>query len=118
MPTVQSLIERLVLLTLLLGALPACSSFAPEEPPVPDSTLVDVLVEMHLAEARRQLHGPIPPAMRDSILAHYGLDSTRLQATMDHYSKHPATYKQLYGMVLDSLKARDPASRTPYRGNR
>ena len=116
MATLKSLIARLMLLAVLLGALPGCSSFAPEEPPVPDSTLVQVLVEMHLAEARRQLHGPIPPAMRDSILAHYGLDSTRMNAAMNHYSKHPAMYEELYGIVLDSLRTHD-ASSSSYRSN-
>jgi len=99
----------------LCVALVGCSSFAPEEPPVPDSTLVQVLVEMHLAEARRQVHGPIPPALRDSILMQHGLDNTRLDAAMDFYSARPVAYEALYDIVLDSLKERDPASSPSYR---
>ena len=92
-----------VLAGCLLLLLSACSSFSPEEPPIADSTLVDVLAEMHLAGARVEVGYEVPPGMRDSILVHFGLDSTRFREAMLYYAERPEDYLTLYDHVLDRL---------------
>lgn len=83
--------------------LPACSVLTSDEPPVADSTLVDVLIELHLAEARAELgYGP-PPSVRDSIFAHYGLDEATFQEAITYYLDHPDAYAELYDAVLAQI---------------
>ena len=97
--------------TLLLAAsltvLPACSTLTGEEPPATDSTLVEVLVELNLAKARAEASGlpEPPPALRDSIFAHYGLSASDFQTAMDAYARHPNAYAELYTAVLDRIEA-------------
>ena len=93
-----------LLLCLVLG-LSACSAFTPESPPISDSVMVEVLAELHLADARAQLRFDSPPAPRDSILATYGLDTTSFNETMRYYYDHPAEYVILYTALLDRLNS-------------
>lgn len=103
-----------MLAALLSGLLVSgCSSFSPEEPPIPDSTFVRVLTEFHLASARAQTDQDSLPGVRDSILARYGVDETHLQAAIDYYSERPAAYESLYDAVLDSLSAYESELRRP-----
>ena len=97
-----------VLALAVLLSLSACSSSTAEAPTVPDSMLVDVLVGLHLAEARAQLQGAqfqgeVPENMRDSILARYHLDADRFAAIMEYYVAHPDSYATLYRNVLNRL---------------
>lgn len=95
----------LLVLTLLLSPL-ACSPFTAEEPPVADSTLVEVLIELHLAQARTEAEeAPLPPAARDSIFARHEVDVDRFHAAMDYYARHPDAYLTLYDRVLNRLSA-------------
>jgi len=88
-------------------ALPACSSFSSGRPPIPDSTLTDVLVEMHLVNSRLQLDvdtltvRPFP----DSVLAKYGVDRPQLEETLRYYSRRPGAFSSLYEGVIDTLNA-------------
>ena len=68
--------------TLLFLLLPACGVLPSEVPPIKDETLIEVLVELHLLEARFEVHEDLPPSLRDSVLARYGVDSTALDATL------------------------------------
>lgn len=92
---------------MLLGLfiLVGCSSFSKEAPPVPDSTFSRVLMEMHLREARATREPPLPPGIRDSILARYDLQPDEYEATLEHYSRHPQAFEDLYQKVIDSLRA-------------
>ena len=99
--------SRLAGYALLAGllTLPACSAFISEEPPVSDSTMVEVLIELHLTNARLELQYDLPPAIRDSILFKYGLDAQRFAAIMAYYADHPEAYSALYTTMLDRISA-------------
>lgn len=90
---------------LLLGllVLPACSAFTSDEPPLSDSTMVEVLIELHLVNARLDLQYDLPPAVRDSILFKYGLDAQRFEDLIAYYADHPEAYAALYTTMLDRL---------------
>lgn len=67
--------------------------------------MVEVLLELHLAAARQQIHGDVVPAARDEIFQRHGLDATRFDATMAFYVEHPEVYLEVYNAVLDRLSA-------------
>ncbi len=90
---------------LCLFLLPGCSRFSDDTPPVPDSTFTRVLMEMHLMEARSTLEPPLPPGLRDSILARYDLQPEEYEATLEHYSRNPQAFETLYQKVIDSLRS-------------
>lgn len=96
-----------VLLSMLLsGSLLACSSFNPDEPPLPDSTMVEVLTELHLAKARASTYGDtLFTAQRDSILRHYGVSDVRFDEALRYYSERPSEYLPIHRTVEDSLEA-------------
>ena len=94
---------RRMLALLLLGGGVGCSTPVSTEPPIPDSTLVDVLVDLHVLEARDETLGDVPPALFDSVLTRHGLDSTRYNASLRYYSRHPEAYRDLYDDVIDRL---------------
>lgn len=86
--------------------LPACSSFSSDAPPVSDSTLVRVLVELQLVQAREELlPNSVPAGLRDSILTRYGLDETRFDEVRQYYIEHPDEYVEIYNRVLDQLSS-------------
>lgn len=93
------------LLMFIAIGLSACSSLISDVPPVADSTMVNVLVELHLANARTELQSDLVPALRDSILADNGLDTLRFRTALDYYVEHPEDYLKIYSSVLDQLSA-------------
>jgi len=103
--SLASFIERNAgyLFAAVLLPLPACSSITSEEPPIADSTMVEVLIELHLADARLDLQLDRIPAVRDSILFKHGLDEPRFLQILDYYAEHPEEYTALYTTVLDRL---------------
>lgn len=124
-------LRRRFLFPPLLVLLAACGSPFTDPPPVADSTLISALAELHLAEARLDLQRqgrlgterppastrpdtasiPLPPALRDSILARHGLSYRQLRAALTYYSKHPEQYTELYSRVVDTLNAENSALR-------
>ncbi len=88
----------------------ACSVLPSDNPPVPDSTMVHVLVDLHLRKARAQItdrQPELPPAdtSRAAVLQHYGLTNERFQKAMDYYTHHPEAFSALYDDVLNRLDA-------------
>ncbi len=102
-----SLTQRLASGALVIGllALSACSAFTSDEPPISDSTMVEVLIELHLVNARLELRYDRQPAVRDSILFKYGLDAQRFQDVMAYYADHPEAYSAIYTTMLDRISA-------------
>jgi len=92
-------------LVLGLLTLSACSAFTSDEPPISDSTLVEVLIELHLVSARLELQYDHQPAARDSILFIYGLDAQRFEDIMAYYADHPEAYSAIYTTMLDRISA-------------
>lgn len=106
MRTPIHVIGGLLLCITLSSSLVACSSFSPDERPLPDSTLVDVLMEFHLAQVRTHHFGDTTfVALRDSILSHYDIPEAQLEEALRYYSRHPSAYASLHDAVRDSLEA-------------
>lgn len=72
---------------------------------IADSTMVDLLVELHLANAGIELTDRPLPVPRDSILRSYGIDSAAYSEAISYYARHPDEYSRIYGRVLDRLSA-------------
>ncbi len=89
-----------ILMAVLLSA---CSSFSTPEPPLSDSTLVEVLIDLTLTSARSDLYQDVPPGARDSVLASHGLTRDDFEAAMKYYAEHPEEYLELYTTVLNRL---------------
>lgn len=94
----------------LLLSLGACSPFLSEEAPLSDSTMVEVLIELHLARARHDIQQDLPSTLHAEILDAHGLTEQQFRETMAFYADHPTTYTEVYTRVMDRLAAeRDPA---------
>lgn len=76
-----------------------------ERRPVPDSTMVDLLIELHLSVARAEFTNEIPPDIRDSIFTAYDVDSTTYAQAITYYAEHPDEYAEIYSRVLDRLNS-------------
>ncbi len=91
---------------LLLWVLPAtwgCRYFESSPGPLPDSTLVNVLADLHVAASRAETYGEPAWDWRDSVLATYGVDSTQLKQTLLKHAEEPERFIHLYSAVLDRL---------------
>jgi hypothetical protein len=75
------------------------------EPPLADSTMVEVMIDLHLAVARAEVTQQVPAGIRDSILTTHGADSAAYARTIWHYAQNPEKYEQIYGQVLDRLNS-------------
>lgn len=91
----------LILLLVLMMA--GCSKDA--RPPIADSTMVNLLIEFHLADGRIETMDGAPPGLADSILRAYDVDSTTYHDAAAWYARHPDSYSDLYSRVLDKLTA-------------
>lgn len=72
---------------------------------VADTTLVELLVELHLANGRIEVTDQPLSIERDSIFAAYGVDSASYADAMAYHARNPDEYSRLYGQVLDRLSA-------------
>ena len=72
-------------------------------PPVADSVMVDVLIELHLAEARVEEFHEDQPTVKDSILTHYALSRETFESIMAFYKAHPDVYHKIYSEALDKM---------------
>ena len=94
---------RSLCVTLLL--LSACSNQNVTEiqPPVADSVMIQVLIELHLAEARVDLFHESQTQHRDSILTKYQITQAEFEENMAFYRENPVTFHKLYSEALDHL---------------
>lgn len=100
-----------MLLTIVLIAAVGCIGEGRSRAPIPDSTMVEVLVELHLLEARMEVAPPdsaLTGPGRDEIFRSHGVDSTRFARTVDYYAERLEAYGRLYDRVTDRLQARQP----------
>ncbi len=91
----------------LLVALPALLLAGCDEGAVgsdlPDSLLVEALVETHLAAARAERTGADADSLRAAALDRLGLDTAAVARALDAYADRPDEYAELYGRALDRL---------------
>lgn len=100
------MLRGLLLCLGLCGALTACSSFSPQEPPIADTTFIDVLTELHLAQVRADIYDDSTVvALRDSVFSHYDISQTQFERALTYYSERPSTYISIHEAVQDSLEA-------------
>ena len=97
---------RLAVLALAFLAA-GCGEDAPDDPsaddladdaPAVDSTLVDLLVDLHLADARGHDDGAAADSLRQLVYRLHATDSTRLQERLDELASEP-------GAALDLAEA-------------
>lgn len=96
---------HLLVILLALGLLGGCSPFSSDPKPLPDSTFTHLLMELHLAKARRYVDAPSPRGLRDSIFARYGVQPAAFDTTLKYYSRRPEAFKALYQPIIDTLEA-------------
>lgn len=92
---------RGLFLLLVLGATGCTHASGPDE-----AALVEVLVELHLLEARAVQFSDVPPGTRDSILAQYGLDAATLEHLLSELDDDLPRGQRIYSAVVDSLNER------------
>jgi hypothetical protein len=93
-----------VLSVLLLTLLTAgCDAEVPGEPGVSDSLMVEVLIGVHLADARAAQTGEPRDSLRAAALDALGTDTAAFGRALDYYAHHPDRYQPLYERALDRL---------------
>jgi len=98
----------------LAAGLAGCG--AGDRPPrgvLADSTLVEVLVGVHLAAARAAHTGEPAESLRVAALAHAGTDTTALREALNAYAQRPAALVAVYDRVLDRLAQADDGAVLP-----
>lgn len=87
---------------LLLVAAGGCQNGAP---PVDESTMRTVLVDLHLGQARPNAPAVDARPPPDSLLARHGLSRAQFEAAHAYYAERPSVYRDIYQEVVDSLRA-------------
>ncbi|MFT4605199.1 MAG: hypothetical protein ACI9W4_001938 [Rhodothermales bacterium] len=106
LPRLRGVILCGVLAVLLAG----CVEVTERVIVIPDSTLIVVLADLHLADARARLPDQAI-GLRDSVLVFHGLNETVFQEAIDSFGAHPEELTKMYKPVLDQLNAtRSPTS--------
>jgi hypothetical protein len=90
----------LALLALLTAG---CDAEVPSEPGVSDSLMVEVLIGVHLADARASRTGEPRDSLRATALTALGTDTAAFHRALDYYAHHPDAYQPLYDRALDRL---------------
>ena len=102
-------------LAVTLGAIAGCGGPDGDETgPAVDSTLVEVLVDLQLAEARAERDGLDPDSARALTavaLASHDVDSTGLDARLADLSRDPEAAAALAAAVTDRLTQERQSSR-------
>ena len=101
--------RRVGLLGLLLAA--ACTPREAPPPNLPDSVMVAVLVDVHLADARADRTGAPRDSLRAAALERHGLDTLAFGRAVAYFAAHPEAYLPLYDAALDRLlRAEHPSA--------
>ena len=88
--------------SILLGTT-GCGDHSRTSEGVPDSLLVDVIVEVFAATARAELDGTDSGVARQEALARFGLDTAALSQTLKVLAEDPDSAAVVYQRALDSL---------------
>ncbi len=89
---------------LLLTVFSACTT-APEElgkEPV-DSLMVEIFIDIHLANARAELGYGSDGTPLDSMIVRRGLSRKEFDHRMAFYAKHPQAYLVVQNQIMDRL---------------
>lgn len=91
-----------------------CSAcIKPEEPPanvVPKDTMVNILIDIHLTEAKLSIKPLRPDSTyliyqknKEKIYNKYRISSARFDTSFSYYSRNPTELNEIYEVVVDSL---------------
>ena len=84
-----------------------CAGCSGREAPVDgvavDSLHAEVLVDLHLADARAEVTGEPRDSLRSVALAIHQLDSLALKTILDRYAQHPEEAVALYEQAGEQL---------------
>ena len=96
-------ITTVLFAVLLLGN--ACSNqdIATFTPAVSDSVMIQLMIDMHLAEAHAEILNQPIDGLQDSILSHYQLSRKDFEANMAYYRENPDAFHKVYSEVLDKI---------------
>lgn len=83
--------------------LTACGTEHAADPGLSDSLMVEVLAEVHLADARAAQTGQRRDSLRVAALATFDLDTLDFQRALDYYAAHPDALAPIYTRALDQL---------------
>lgn len=92
----------LILLGCVVGTT-GCGGGSKDGPPIPDSLLVDVLVDVYSATARAHLESLNADSARAEAVARFGLDTADLTRTLNYFAENPDSASKFYQGALDSL---------------
>jgi hypothetical protein len=82
----------------------SCEPEAVETARVPDSVLVEVLVDLQLARATVELGlAEADDGLVDSVLEARGVQRGDFEQTLDFYADHPEDYLKVYNRVIEVL---------------
>lgn len=95
----------LVCLGLAVGLAFVLLACGRDGPPVERETFSRVLVELHLIRARSVVLDTIPPSLRDSVFARYGVEERGFEETLSYYARRPNELESIYDGVIDTLSA-------------
>ncbi|HLA63731.1 MAG TPA: hypothetical protein VK610_04845 [Rhodothermales bacterium] len=83
------------------------------EPPPPDSTLVAVLTELHLADARAETTGASRDSLRRVAFEAMGTDSAAVSRALDEAARDPLAAEALWSAVSARLEGERTGAPTP-----
>jgi len=89
-----------------LCMLMVCGSCSGNEAPsdiVVDSLHAEILIDLHLADARAEVTGEPCDSLRSVALAIHQLDSLALKTILDRYAQHPEEAVALYEQAGEQL---------------
>lgn len=127
-PVLQYIFQKLpalrtssvIVFLLLIATLWSSCKQGQEEPPIPERTMQQILLDMHIAEAYSMGLGDSTNRFKKnydslavfykSVLKHYNISFEEFNKAMEWYEERPVLIDSLYGKVLNQLnelKARE-----------
>jgi hypothetical protein len=85
-----------------------CSFLNDDEPPVSQETMVQLIVELNLVEARATYTGEPIDSLRDSVLSAYGVNRELYAEAVEYYARRSREFTNIYDRALDSLSINRP----------
>ena len=69
---------------------------------IAQDTFVEIMVELHLLDARPELDGSRDELLED-IVKRYDVELTTIDSALVYYSRHPDEYSEVYARIIDRL---------------
>jgi len=99
--------RRLLVLFFLLIFFAACNRNGASDGIIPEDEMVDVLVDMHLADAYTATLIDTPKIVEiyKTVYKHHGIDSLSFRKSLEFYTKEPKVLKEMYKEVNEKITA-------------